>query len=153
MSQYRPPLFDEVSRLMSDAAGVAQGVRREAETIAKTQIERILSTMNVVTREEFEAVRDMAALMGDDSLLYVEVPHENIMRNSVIGENITPGKRLWHEHVNFYRECSLDALLRVAGLRPIQAATYAVDGGGHPAHIQSVLARKVAANVMQEAAE
>jgi BMFP domain-containing protein YqiC len=52
---------------MSDAAGVAQGVRREAETIAKTQIERILSTMNVVTREEFEAVRDMAALAREEN--------------------------------------------------------------------------------------
>ena len=67
MSQYRSPLLDEVSRLMSDAAGVAQGVRREAETIAKTQIERILSTMNVVTREEFEAVRDMAAMAREEN--------------------------------------------------------------------------------------
>ena len=67
MSQYRSPLMDEVSRLMGNAAGVAQGVRREAETIAKTQIERILATMNVVTREEFEAVRDMAALAREEN--------------------------------------------------------------------------------------
>ncbi len=49
MPQYRSPLFADVTRLMSDAVGVAQGVRREAETLAKTQIERALSTMNVVT--------------------------------------------------------------------------------------------------------
>ncbi len=67
MPQYRSPLFADVTRLMSDAVGVAQGVRREAETLAKTQIERALSTMNVVTREEFEAVRDMAALARDEN--------------------------------------------------------------------------------------
>ena len=67
MPQYRSPLFADVTRLMGDAVGVAQGVRREAETLAKTQIERALSTMNVVTREEFEAVRDMAALARDEN--------------------------------------------------------------------------------------
>lgn len=65
MSQNRGPFFDEFARLMSDAAGVAQGVRREVETVVKTQIERMLSGMNVVTREEFEAVKDMAALARD----------------------------------------------------------------------------------------
>lgn len=67
MPSYRSPILDDVSRLMSDAAGVAQGVRREAGTIARTQIERVLSTMNVVTREEFEAVRDMAALAREEN--------------------------------------------------------------------------------------
>ena len=62
MPQTRSRIFDDVARLMTDAAGVAQGVRREAETIVKTQTERLLATMDVVTREEFEAVRDMAVL-------------------------------------------------------------------------------------------
>ena len=62
MPQTRSRIFDDVARLMTDAAGVAQGVRREAETIVKTQAERLLATMDVVTREEFEAVRDMAVL-------------------------------------------------------------------------------------------
>ena len=61
------PIFNDVSRLMSDAAGLAGGVRREVETVIKTQIERMLSTMNVVTREEFEAVRDMAALAREEN--------------------------------------------------------------------------------------
>ena len=61
MTQTRGPFFDEFARLMSDAAGVAQGVRREVETVVKTQTERMLSGINVVTREEFEAVREMAA--------------------------------------------------------------------------------------------
>ena len=63
----RGRLFDEMAKLMTDAAGVAQGVRREAETAVKTQAERLLSTMDVVSREEFEAVRDMAAAARDEN--------------------------------------------------------------------------------------
>ena len=52
---------------MTDAAGVAQGARREVETIFKTQAERMLSGMDVVRREEFEAVRDMAILAREEN--------------------------------------------------------------------------------------
>ena len=59
--------IDDFAKLVTDAAGVAHGVRREAETVVRTQTERLLSTMNVVTREEFEAVRAMAALARDEN--------------------------------------------------------------------------------------
>jgi BMFP domain-containing protein YqiC len=52
--------FDDMSRLFNDAAGAAKSLGREAETAFRAQVERILATMDVVTREEFEAVRDMA---------------------------------------------------------------------------------------------
>jgi BMFP domain-containing protein YqiC len=52
--------FDDMSRLFTDAAGAARSLGREAEMAIKTQVERLLSTMDVVTREEFEVVRDMA---------------------------------------------------------------------------------------------
>ncbi len=67
MSQSSGRFIDDVAKLITDAAGVASGVRREAETVVKTQTERLLSTMNIVTREEFEAVRDMAALARDEN--------------------------------------------------------------------------------------
>jgi BMFP domain-containing protein YqiC len=53
-------ILDEFAKLMTDAAGAAQGVRREVETAFRGQAEKILNTMDVVQREEFEAVRDMA---------------------------------------------------------------------------------------------
>lgn len=53
-------ILDEFAKLMTDAAGAAQGVRREVETAFRAQAERILNTMDVVQREEFEAVREMA---------------------------------------------------------------------------------------------
>lgn len=52
-------ILDEFAKLMTDAAGAAQGVRREVETAFRGQAERILNQMDVVQREEFEAVRDM----------------------------------------------------------------------------------------------
>ena len=67
MPQTRNPILDDMARLMTDAAGLAQGVRREAETVIRTQLERLISTMDVVTREEFEAVRDMAILAREEN--------------------------------------------------------------------------------------
>jgi BMFP domain-containing protein YqiC len=58
--QTRSRLFDDLSKLMTNAAGVAQGVREEAETLMRSRIERFLAESELVTREEFEAARDMA---------------------------------------------------------------------------------------------
>jgi BMFP domain-containing protein YqiC len=61
MTQTTNRILDELAKLMTDAAGVAQGVRREVETAFRSQAERVLGAMEVVQREEFEAVREMAA--------------------------------------------------------------------------------------------
>jgi len=53
-------LLDEIAKLMTDAAGAAQGVRREVEQAFRAQAEKMLGSMDVVQREEFEAARDMA---------------------------------------------------------------------------------------------
>jgi BMFP domain-containing protein YqiC len=67
MAQTTNRFFDEVARLMNDAAGVAQGVRREFDTLFRTQAERILSDLDVVKREEFEAVKDMVRLAREEN--------------------------------------------------------------------------------------
>jgi BMFP domain-containing protein YqiC len=67
MVQTTNRFFDEVARLMNDAAGVAQGVRREFETMFRAQAERILRELAVVQREEFEAVKDMARLAREEN--------------------------------------------------------------------------------------
>jgi BMFP domain-containing protein YqiC len=59
--------FDEVGRLMNDAAGVASGVRREFDTVMRTQAERILRELDIVQREEFEAVKEMARLAREEN--------------------------------------------------------------------------------------
>lgn len=60
MTQTSNRILDEVAKLMTDAAGAAQGMRREMETLMRTQGERILRDMDVVAREEHEAVKAMA---------------------------------------------------------------------------------------------
>ena len=53
-------ILDEFAKLLTDAAGAAQGVRREAETAFKAQAEKVMNSMDMVQREEFEAMREMA---------------------------------------------------------------------------------------------
>ena len=67
MTQTSGRIFDEMARLMNDAAGVAQGVRREAETLFRTQAERWLRDLDLVKREEFEAVKEMARLAREEN--------------------------------------------------------------------------------------
>lgn len=58
--QTRNKIMDDISQLMTNAMGVAQGAREEAETAMKSMIDRWLADRDFVTREEFEAVRSMA---------------------------------------------------------------------------------------------
>ena len=67
MTQTSNRVFDELARLMTDAAGAAQGMRREVETLMRAQGERILREMDVVPREEFEAVKAMAAKAREEN--------------------------------------------------------------------------------------
>ena len=53
--------FDGMSRLMTDAVGVADSLRREIDTIVRNQAERILADLDLVRRDEFEAARELAA--------------------------------------------------------------------------------------------
>jgi len=67
MTQTTNRFFDEIARLMNDAAGVAQGVRREFDTLFRTQAERWLRDLDLVKREEFEAVKEMASLAREEN--------------------------------------------------------------------------------------
>ena len=67
MTQTTNRFFDEMAKLMNDAAGVAQGLRREVDTLFRAQAERWLRDLDLVKREEFEAVRDMAKLAREEN--------------------------------------------------------------------------------------
>lgn len=60
MTQTTSRFFDELAKLVTDAAGAAQGVRQELETIVRGQAERILNEFDLVQREDFDAVKAMA---------------------------------------------------------------------------------------------
>jgi BMFP domain-containing protein YqiC len=67
MTQTSNRIFDEIARLMNDAAGVASGVRREFDTLVRTQADRVLRDLDLVRREEFEAVKEMARLAREEN--------------------------------------------------------------------------------------
>src|SRR5579862_3236984 len=67
MVQTTNRFFDEVARLMNDAAGAAQGVRREFETLFRSQAERVMRELDLVRRDDFEAVKEMARLAREEN--------------------------------------------------------------------------------------
>ncbi len=67
MTQTTGRFFDEIGRLVTDAAGAAQGIGREIETLVKTQMEKLLNSMDLVQREEFEVAREMAVKAREEN--------------------------------------------------------------------------------------
>ena len=59
--QTRIRLLDDIARVANGAAGVATGMREEVESLVQERVERVLARLNLVTREEFEVVKAMAA--------------------------------------------------------------------------------------------
>lgn len=59
-------IFDDLGKLMNDAAGVADGVRREVETAVKSQMERLINDMDLVKREEFDALRELVQAQSEE---------------------------------------------------------------------------------------
>jgi BMFP domain-containing protein YqiC len=60
MAQNNSKIFDELAKFMSNAAGAAQSLRKEIDQMVQTQVERVMNNLNIVRREDFEVVRDMA---------------------------------------------------------------------------------------------
>jgi BMFP domain-containing protein YqiC len=59
-------IFDDLGRLMNEAAGVADGVRREVETAVKGQAHRFVADMDLVKREDFDALRELVQVQGEE---------------------------------------------------------------------------------------
>lgn len=65
--QSRNKILDDMSQLMNNAMGVAQGAKTEAETAMKSMIDRWMAERDFVTREEFDAVREMAVKAREEN--------------------------------------------------------------------------------------
>jgi BMFP domain-containing protein YqiC len=72
MTQTTGRFFDEIGKLLTDAAGAADGVRKEVEGVVRTQAERVLSDLDIVQREEFEVVKAMAQKAREENELLKE---------------------------------------------------------------------------------
>lgn len=66
MTQSNSRIFDGLGRIMNEAAGVADGVRREVENVAKSQAQRLVADMELVKREDFDALRELVQVQGEE---------------------------------------------------------------------------------------
>ncbi|WP_309083221.1 accessory factor UbiK family protein [Chelativorans sp.] len=83
-------ILDEFAKMVTDAAGAAQGVRREFENLFRAQTERLLNSMDLVQREDFEAVREMAIKAREENaalLARIELLEARLASASTLGEN------------------------------------------------------------------
>ncbi|SDI27663.1 Methyltransferase domain-containing protein [Pseudomonas flavescens] len=87
-------------------------------------------------------VGQLLAAMGPQTLLYLEVPHEALIREHPGSLELAPLKRHWHEHVNFYNETALRRLLERLGLSLVDTLHLPVDLGWTRSQILGVLARR-----------
>jgi len=88
MTQSSNRIFDELARLATDAAGAAQGVRREVETVVRSQFERLVKDMDVATREEVEVLREMVlAVRAENERLEarLKVLEEKLVQSGAAG--------------------------------------------------------------------
>jgi BMFP domain-containing protein YqiC len=67
MTQSSNRIIDDLARLATDALGAAQGVRREAETMFRSQFERLIKDMDVATREEVDVLREMVVAAREEN--------------------------------------------------------------------------------------
>lgn len=59
-------IFDDLGKLMNEAAGVADGMRREVETMVRSQMERFVNDMDLVKREEYDVLRELVQIQGEE---------------------------------------------------------------------------------------
>ena len=67
MTQTNNRILDDLAKLMTDAAGAAQGVRKEIQGVVRSQVDKLLADVDVVRREEFEAVKAMAGKAREEN--------------------------------------------------------------------------------------
>lgn len=90
MTQTTNRFFDELAKLMTDATGAAQGVRNEIDTVIRSQAEKVLRDLDVVQREEFDAMKAMAQKAREENVRLEKRIAELEVELSRIGEANKP---------------------------------------------------------------
>jgi hypothetical protein len=90
-----------------------------------------------------DVVRQMLPALGPRTLLYLEVPHEALMRQHPGGRHLAPLKKHWHEHINFYTETAIRCLLERAGLEILDSVRLPVNLGWTQGEVQGFLAKRM----------
>ncbi|WP_342651039.1 class I SAM-dependent methyltransferase [Pseudomonas sp. REB1044] len=140
-------LFRDHHRLLHihDISGVelVPGAERaDPELISCTHYD-LVTCSQVLEHVAFPAdvVRQMLPAIGEGTLLYLEVPHEALVREHPGSLELAPLKRHWHEHVNFFSEEAMRRLLRQLNLELVDVLHLPVDVGWTRGEVLGVLAR------------
>jgi SAM-dependent methyltransferase len=88
------------------------------------------------------SLREIANAMRPDTILYVEVPHEDVARLNDDPTQRLDRKHHWHEHVNFFTPSALDAVFGDVGLSIIERKSHPISAGGKDSHVFSIVARR-----------
>ncbi len=89
------------------------------------------------------ALREIVNVMRPHTTLYLEVPHEDVVRLFEDSSQRLEHKRHWHEHINFFSTQSLDALFKDVGLRMVERLSHQVTAGGKDSYVFSIAAQRV----------
>ena len=87
-------------------------------------------------------LQDIVSAMSDATILYLEVPYEEVMREFSGSPDLSQRKRHWHEHINFFSLDSMRKLVEGAGLELIEIVPNEISLGWRTAVVTSVLCRK-----------
>lgn len=123
---------------------VVDGATRvDKKVIDETQYDLIVSS-NVLEHVPYPAdtLREIAAAMARETLLYIEVPYEDLMRANPGSVEIFRQRRHWHEHINFFSEASIEPLLNASGLKAVEIAQMQIAAGGRQAHVFSIVCKR-----------
>lgn len=126
---------------ISDAS-LAPGAER-ANTLS-TQPYDLVVCMQVLEHltDPLMALQGIHPLLGPRTLLYLEVPHEPLVRRFPAGTDLTPHKRHWHEHINFFTQAALRALVTRAGLRVLDTLCISVKNSARQGEVIGLLLMK-----------
>jgi Methyltransferase domain len=123
---------------------VVEGAMRvDKKVIDETEYDLIVFS-NVLEHVPYpvDTLREIAAAMARETLLYVEVPYEDLMRANPGSVEIFRQRRHWHEHINFFSEASIEPLLDASGLQAVEIAQMQIAAGGRQAHVFSIVCKR-----------
>lgn len=127
---------------ISGKATVEGAVRVDETTIAATGYDLIVCS-NVLEHvpDPKAAVDAMVASMSSETILYIEVPHEDLIRLASSWSGLETTKRHWHEHINFFTPESMEILLGRCGVGVLGKTTLDVNAGGKNAQAFGIAGR------------
>jgi hypothetical protein len=122
---------------------LVQGARKVDLEQASSGDYDLLVFSNVLEHVSYprDTLADVVEIMGGETVLYLEVPFEDIVRLESDPLARLAGKRHWHEHINFFTPDALDALLAGAGLQELSRVTMPMSAGGKDSVVVSIAAR------------